>query len=179
MTWTSLTFSFGATLTSTQMNQLQQNIAALGANDSGSPTLIGRVISFANGNESAELDITGVSGTNTLISLGSVAIATGQAVYLFGSITAYIEGFDGETFTTMNFEVVHNGSVIETIDAEPIFTKMKQQGEQTITVGFTGYSAAVDTGTLLLRLSHAVSSMTTPNLLMYSRTMSAKVVQES
>ncbi len=39
MTWTSLSFSFGAVLTSSQMNQLQANFAAMAAGDSGAPEI--------------------------------------------------------------------------------------------------------------------------------------------
>ena len=45
MAWTSLTFSFGAILTSTQMNQLQANFSAIANGDAGAPRIKGAGLS--------------------------------------------------------------------------------------------------------------------------------------
>jgi len=45
MAWTSLTFSFGAVLTSTQMNQLQANFSAVANGDAGAPRVKGAGLS--------------------------------------------------------------------------------------------------------------------------------------
>lgn len=47
MAWTSLTFSFGAILTSAQMNQLQANFSAIADGDAGAPQIKGAGLSKA------------------------------------------------------------------------------------------------------------------------------------
>ena len=41
MTWSTLSFPYGSTLSSSQMTQLYNNFAALAAGDSGAPTARG------------------------------------------------------------------------------------------------------------------------------------------
>lgn len=82
MTWTSLTFSVGAVLTAAQMNNLQNNFAAVANGDSGAPNI--QTAGLANASVvRAKISTNTASTSGTLFSGGSDNVNIALNAYCF------------------------------------------------------------------------------------------------
>jgi len=85
MAWTSLSFSFGAILTSAQMNQLQANFSAVAAGDSGAPAITEAALDTPLGPwvKLATLD----ASTGTTVETATSLFSGYTEILAFGAVT--------------------------------------------------------------------------------------------
>lgn len=90
MAWTTLSFSYGATLTSTQMNQLYANFAAMAAGDSGSPTITATAFVGQSQLKTTISEVSSAVTTNTLLPGGTYGFYPQTKVSIGSTVSMYI-----------------------------------------------------------------------------------------
>ena len=130
MTWTTLTFAYGSTLTSTKMSQLQANFAAMAAGDSGAPTIDTAGITDA-AVTNAKIGSLAISQSqlasssvgqgqlkkSTQQSSGSVAIGGAVDISLTGGLYSLLAFFSQQVVGSayyLDFEIIESGAYVTT-----------------------------------------------------------------